>query len=182
MTASAGLLRVAVVGGGVTGCANAFMLAQAGAQVTLIERDTIAAHASGCNAGNLNPLHGTPAALVPLAMEAMRLHRQVAAELVQLGCERYSLLPAGRIHLGREAQDREDLQAAASLFASTTGFSAAWLDRRQLERIEPRLGEGFGCGVLITGNLSVDSGALARALAEGAVRLGAKVLRETVTD
>lgn len=45
---------MAVVGGGVTGCATAFFLARRGAQVTLVERFDLNTLASGRNAGGLH--------------------------------------------------------------------------------------------------------------------------------
>jgi glycine oxidase len=174
--------RVAVVGGGVVGCATAYLLARAGLHVTLLERDAIGAHASGCNAGNLNPLHGTPAEAVTLALEAFALHREIAADLTRLGCAHYSLQPVGRLHLGASEADRTDLERTAILFQSTPGFSSAWLDRAGLGRIEPRLAEDFNCGVLTTGTLSVDGADLTRSLAEGAVGFGATIRHETVLD
>ena len=45
---------VAVVGGGITGCATAYHLARAGASVVLLERSEIGAEASGRNAGSLH--------------------------------------------------------------------------------------------------------------------------------
>ncbi len=45
---------VAVVGGGITGCATAYHLARAGASVVLLERSEIGTEASGRNAGSLH--------------------------------------------------------------------------------------------------------------------------------
>lgn len=45
---------IAVVGGGITGCATAFYLARAGARVALLERGEIGTGASGRNAGSLH--------------------------------------------------------------------------------------------------------------------------------
>ena len=50
----AGRYDVAVVGGGVTGCATAYHLARAGARVVLLERSEIGTEASGRNAGSLH--------------------------------------------------------------------------------------------------------------------------------
>ncbi|HET7339472.1 MAG TPA: FAD-dependent oxidoreductase [Candidatus Dormibacteraeota bacterium] len=47
--------RVAVVGGGVIGCAAAELLSRQKHQVTLLERDHLASHASGAAAGELSP-------------------------------------------------------------------------------------------------------------------------------
>ena len=53
-TPLAGRYDVAVVGGGVTGCATAYHLARAGARVVLLERSEIGTEASGRNAGSLH--------------------------------------------------------------------------------------------------------------------------------
>jgi sarcosine oxidase, subunit beta len=45
---------VAVVGGGITGCATAYHLARAGARVVLLERSEVGTEASGRNAGSLH--------------------------------------------------------------------------------------------------------------------------------
>lgn len=49
-----GRYDVAVVGGGITGCATAYYLAQAGASVVLLERGEVGTEASGRNAGSLH--------------------------------------------------------------------------------------------------------------------------------
>jgi sarcosine oxidase, subunit beta len=50
----AGTYDVAIVGGGVTGCAAAYHLARAGSRVVLLERFEIGTEASGRNAGSLH--------------------------------------------------------------------------------------------------------------------------------
>ena len=174
-------MRVAVVGGGVVGCATAYQLARSGLEVTLIESDAIAAHASGRNAGNLNPLHGTPPALVPFALLAFRLHRAIRDELAQLGCAHYAPLPVKRVHLGFEEEDRPALEETAALFRTTEGFSSAWLDSNDLRQMEPRLAPDAAFGVLTEGNLTVDGHDFTRSLADGAAQLGATILHERAT-
>lgn len=170
--------RVAVVGGGVIGCATAYELARAGFGVTIIERDGIAAHASGRNAGNLNPLHGTPKALVSLALDALTIHKQIEAELVQLGSASYATLPLHRVHLGCDDADRQHLQETANLYNVTAGFSSRWIDGNDLRKLEPRLALDFSDAVVTTGGLTLDSYDFARSLADGACKLGARILLE----
>jgi glycine oxidase len=167
--------HIAVVGGGVIGCAIAYQLARGGLHVSLIERDAVAAHASGRNAGCLNPLHGTPPALVPFALEAFRIHKEIRAELEQLGCANYVPLPVKRVHLADDEADRRRLEEVATLF-TTEGFSSQWLDRDDLRRIEPRLAPDIAFGVLTEGNLTVDGNDFTRSLADAAVQLGVKIL------
>src|SRR5918997_1351296 len=63
---------VAVIGGGIAGCAAAALLAEAGATVRLYEREAIAAGASGRNSGILQ--HPMDAALVPLHTASLDLY------------------------------------------------------------------------------------------------------------
>jgi glycine/D-amino acid oxidase-like deaminating enzyme len=173
--------HVVVVGAGVVGCATAYRLARSGFAVTLIERDAIAAHASGNNAGNLNPLHGTPPALVPAMLEAFEMHATMRAELAQLGCHGFSVLPVKRVHLGHTDSDRRHLEETAALCNSVDGFSATWLDRDSLRQLEPRLAPDINFAVLVDGGLSIDSYAFTRSLAAAAEQLGAAILSTTVT-
>ena len=72
-------MEIAVVGGGIVGCAAAAFLAEASAQVTLYERYRVAAGASGRNQGLLqNPMDEI---LTPLYVESLRLHAETAPAL-----------------------------------------------------------------------------------------------------
>src|SRR5687768_5257735 len=64
---------VAIIGGGVIGCACAWMLARAGLSVTLYERGRLGAEASGASAGILAPLaeSDSPGPFVRLAVAGM---------------------------------------------------------------------------------------------------------------
>lgn len=86
---------VAVVGGGLLGCATAHHLARAGSSVVLLEKDQLNRHASGQNAGSLHfqleyrmVADGTDAAAraaraLPLHLDAQRAWAGLAAELAQ---------------------------------------------------------------------------------------------------
>jgi glycine/D-amino acid oxidase-like deaminating enzyme len=172
--------RVVVVGGGVVGCATAYELARAGFAVTLIERDEIGAHASGHNAGNLNPLHGTPVELIPFALASYRLHANIRKELSGLGCAGCAATPVDRIHLGYDETDRSHLAATTALFNATSGFSASWLEKNDLCKFEPRLDPGIAFAIMTTGGLAIESYDFTRSLAFGATRFGASILQATV--
>src|SRR5690349_23194650 len=64
--------EVAVIGGGIAGCSVAALLAEAGAEVTLYEREDIAAGASGRNSGVIQ--HPMDPALVPLYERSLELY------------------------------------------------------------------------------------------------------------
>ena len=68
-------MHVHVVGAGIIGCSAAAFLAEAGARVTVHDREGIAAGASGRNSGVIQ--HPYDPALVPLYAESIELHREV---------------------------------------------------------------------------------------------------------
>ena len=175
-----GKRHVAIVGGGVVGCAVAYQLARSGLRITLLERDAIAAHASSRNAGNLNPLFGTTPALIPFTLECFRLHQIVRAELELRGFLRHPALPVKRVLLGIKEEDRAHFTQVSRLFNATPGFSASEMDRNDLQRIEPRLAPTPNFGLLTEGSLTVDGKEFTCALAQAAENLGATIQRHLV--
>jgi len=77
---------VAVIGGGIIGCATAADLAKRGCRVTLLERASPGAEASSAAAGLLAPLGPSlePGPFHRLAIESWRLYPRVASELRDL--------------------------------------------------------------------------------------------------
>jgi len=68
-------MHVAVMGAGIIGCTAAALLAEAGEQVTVVERDAVAAGASGRNSGVLQ--HPLDPRLTELHAETLALQREV---------------------------------------------------------------------------------------------------------
>ena len=172
--------KIAIVGGGIFGAAIAYVLTRDGFDVTLFEALSIGAHASSKNAGNLNPLHGTPSALLPFALESFRLHQEIAVALAELKSAHYNLLPSHRVLLELDESKRNSLKKSTDLFTNTEGFSAEELDVEALHQIEPRLSQNVRFGILTKGSLAVDSYLLTMSLAQGAERLGAKYVYDAV--
>ena len=72
---------VAIVGGGVIGCAVAYYLAKQGARVTVIERAAIGSGASSANPGAIAMATKNPGPALNLAMASQRLYEGLSAEL-----------------------------------------------------------------------------------------------------
>src|SRR5208282_1099093 len=72
---------VAVVGGGVIGCAVAYYLSKQGARVTLLERSIVGSGASSTNTGAIAMATKKPGLALDLAMASQRLYPALAAEL-----------------------------------------------------------------------------------------------------
>jgi glycine/D-amino acid oxidase-like deaminating enzyme len=90
--------RVAIIGGGIIGCAAAAYLAERGASVSLFERTAIGAGASGRNLGAIQ--HPFDPVLAGLHRETLDLYRSLSGE--DLGFA-LPVGPAGLLLLNRDA-------------------------------------------------------------------------------
>jgi glycine/D-amino acid oxidase-like deaminating enzyme len=144
---------VAVVGGGIVGCALAAFLAEGGAEVTLYERDRIAAGASGRNSGVVQ--HPLDAALVGLYEESLEHYR--ALEGFELPEE-----PVGLLLLGATEADGAFPDLAPALIEDA-------------HALEPALTPGIPAVRLETGR-PVPPAAAAHAWAHRAQRAGAEIV------
>jgi sarcosine oxidase subunit beta len=154
---------VAIVGGGIVGCAAAAFLAEAGVNVALFEQGRLAGAASGRNSGSIQ--HPFDPVLAELHFETLRHY----AEL-----EGFDLpeRPAGVLLLARERAPL--VPTVAEIAAGQPELAPALLDPRELQRVEPRLGRKiWGCR-LETG-YPVQPAAATLGFAERARRAGAEL-------
>jgi glycine/D-amino acid oxidase-like deaminating enzyme len=117
---------VAVIGGGIAGCAAAALLAEAGATVTLYEREAIAAGASGRNSGILQ--HPMDPVLTPLYEASLALYGALDGfELPE---------PTGVLVV---SHDRSLAAAHAGDAREFPELEPAWLEGEDLRAAEPAL-------------------------------------------
>jgi gamma-glutamylputrescine oxidase len=126
-----GPVDVGIVGAGVTGCACALALAEAGLRVRVVDGRRVAEGASGRNGGFA--LRGTAApydrVVADLGRErALALWRWTEAELdVMDGLAGDAFRRSGSLRLAADAEEREDLRdEIEALWAD--GIEAEWLD------------------------------------------------------
>ena len=173
---------VVIVGGGAAGCAVSYYLAKAGVKSTIIERDGIAANASGYSAGGLNPLEGAgiPGPLGPLAIKSYRMHAEIAPELTDISGVDFGYKVISSVRVVFDESEMADMQTTHDTFESAgDDFSAEWLDAAQLREIEPRI-SGDAIRALDTrGNAILSSHRYTLALARTAETMGAKVVSGT---
>ncbi|MGZ8268998.1 MAG: NAD(P)/FAD-dependent oxidoreductase, partial [Burkholderiales bacterium] len=72
---------VAVIGGGVIGCAVAYYLATKGARVTIVEQSVIGRGASSANSGAIAMATKKPGLALDLAMASQRLYPELGEAL-----------------------------------------------------------------------------------------------------
>ena len=167
---------VAIIGGGVMGCAIAWQLAKRGVSCALVERRTFGSGASGATAGVVGPLwHLDPdnAALLDLGLRSLKLFPEWAAELAEAGLNP-EFQQSGVLRLAFTDEDLEELDWFRS-WHPALGMGVEWLESGEVLQREPEanpevLGALFspreGC---VRGQRFCD------ALANAAGRLGARL-------
>ena len=171
---------VVIIGGGAAGCAAAYYLAAIGVKATIIEREGVASHASGYNAGGLNPLegHGWPDPLMSMALQSFALHKELWDALpAETGID-YNGRIMSILKVALDPEDLDDLRATLETFNSAPepGFSAEWLEREDVLALEPRITPEVIAGIRAVGNGALDGLEFTQALAAGAEKLGATVV------
>lgn len=169
--------QVVIIGGGIVGLACAFSLTERGlANVVVIERDTLAARASGANAGGLWPNQQGKAPGLWKTMADAGLDR--LAELAARDDFDFQFRRNGILTLIRdEAELSRAPQRVAELRAG--GFAFEFVTAAQVRELEPRLApDGLG-GVFCPTDAHCNPLLLASGYARAARRKGARIVTGT---
>ncbi len=177
-------MRVAIVGGGVMGCATALAIAERGAHAVVLERAVPGAEASSAAAGILGaqaelhgPLRERNAALFAEAREAWepwaRMLRDASG--IDVG---YRV--SGVLRVALAEAEREALASDVSWQASR-GLRASLLDASAAREIEPQLSQQVLAAAFFPDDGQVDPPALLRALVAAAARSSRITIRSGAT-
>lgn len=169
---------VAVIGGGVIGCAAAYYLARKKLQVILIEKKGIAAGTSGRCEGDVLVCDKMPGFDLNLAVLSQNLFAELIEELgYDIDWTRRGSLLA--------IENNEEMQAARTLCSrlAEAGLPVRILDQHEVHADEPHLAPDIVGGLETDCDGSLNPMALAYGLSLSAQRLGAAILTHTtVTD
>ncbi|WP_394199635.1 NAD(P)/FAD-dependent oxidoreductase [Litoreibacter albidus] len=175
-----------VIGGGLLGCATAWMIARDGGQVLLVERDQINQHASGSNAGSLHFQleyrmieRGVEAARK--AAEAMPLHLQAAqlwSDLPGLCGQDIEVKQTGGLMIAENAQQVELLERKTEIERSW-GLDNRMIDRAEIDRIAPYLSDRVVAAAFCPTEGKADARTAGPALARAALQAGAEIKTRT---
>ncbi len=168
---------VAVVGGGITGCACALALAEAGRRVRLFEGREIAGGASGRNGGFA--LRGGAAPFPVLADSigeeaTTALWRWTEAELRELGAHAGDALRwTGSLRLAVDDEEREELREEYDALIDA-GFAAEWR-----EDLPQPLAGRYPAAVFHPPDAVLQPARLVRRLAQRAAEAGVEIHEHT---
>ncbi len=175
---------VLVIGAGVIGCSVAYHCALAGLRVMVVERDRIAAGASGAAAGMLAPQVEAhqPDHFFAFALAGRAEHAPLAERLrdeadVDVECRR-----SGVLRIALEEREAVDLRGR-TVWQQRQDLRAEWLEPPEVARLEPAYAGAAGkrlVGALwLPDESQVFSPRLVRALAVAAARRGVDFLEGT---
>ncbi len=158
-------MRVAVVGGGVMGCATALVLAGRGAEVVVLERAVPGAEASSAAAGILGAqveLHGE-AKDAPLFLRAREAWVGWARALGELSGVDVGHRLSGVLRVARSTSEMREVEQEVA-WQIGLGMRASLLDAKAAHDVEPELAPDVAAAAYFPDDAQVDPPALLRAL------------------
>ncbi len=163
---------MAVIGGGVIGCAVARALALRGVRAELLERGVPGREASHAAAGMLAPRSEAdgPSEFLDLGLRSLAAYPDLAAALAEETGVDVGLALTGKLDVALDDAEATRLRGLADRSAG----ALEWLDPADLRRLEPDLSEDTAGGVWSAAEGSVDNRRLARALWLAAARAGVR--------
>lgn len=162
---------VAVIGGGVIGCAVAYYLTKQGARVTIIEQSVIGSGASSANSGAIAMATKKPGLSLDLAMASQRLFPDLTAEL---GMDlEYAV--QGNLIVAESETEMIFLEKLA-LEQQAAGVAAEIVDSARCRALNPLLEGAVLAGLYCATDAQVNPFKITQAFATAAQNGGACVL------
>ncbi|HZS09254.1 MAG TPA: glycine oxidase ThiO [Blastocatellia bacterium] len=171
---------VAIVGGGVIGCAIAWRLAQAGMCVVVIERGEPGREASHAAGGMLVPLAEADFAddFFNLAVASRAMYADFASELREATGIDVEYRTEGTLYLALSGTDEEELDHRLS-WQRAAGFNVKRLDAGCVRKLEPLLNEKLRWALKFPDDHQVDNRRLMLAVITAARDAGAQFQTNT---
>jgi glycine/D-amino acid oxidase-like deaminating enzyme len=173
---------VAVLGGGIAGCATAYYLSREGIDVAVFERNGVGNAASGYALGLLNPLAGSgiPGPLSAFAGASFAEHQRLWPILEEESDIDFHGTMMPHLQLALNEDETPSMKLEMARWNDADGFSAQWLNSEDIRALEPRVSEDITGAVLLEEVGMVDSQLLTRALMDAARRKGARLIEDEV--
>lgn len=168
---------VIIIGGGVIGCSIAYHLAKKGADVVVLERDHIGAHASSAAAGMLGAQveMAFPGPMIELCLRSRAMFPELGRDLYQWSGLDIELNTAGLLRVAWDRTEAEQLRDRAR-WQRELGGRAEWWETRSVREDEPEVGTGISGALFLPDDAQVSAPRLTLAFARAAQALGARLM------
>lgn len=169
-------MRVVIAGGGVIGCAIAYYLTKAGAEVTVLERDGIGQEASGASAGMLiAPFEDLgPRAMVRLQRDSLKLYDKLLDRLREESGTDVEYTRSGLLRTAFTEKRAAELRVLAKR-RTKPDMPVDWIDGDDVRKLEPELSDAIVGAAYSPNDGQLNPEQLTRAFSRAARRAGADV-------
>ena len=166
--------QITIIGGGVIGCFLAYRLSLEGASITLLEKDSQGAGASGASAGNVQPVTGDNIAFeCKLGAESLALYRKYLPLIKAESGIDFREQDTRYLYAATTENEERELRDMLSHMRSA-GLRVEWVDSKAVKELDPRLSPDVIGGMLHQDCMQMDPQLFVDALALAAQRKGAK--------
>ena len=174
---------VIVVGGGIIGCLTAYLLSREGLEVTVVEADAVASHASGFAFGGLGPLEGAgiPAPLLGFSVWCLERHASLSPELEEASGVDTQFHLRDRLILAFNDSEALRYKEEIKWQKDVKGFHVEWLDQAEVLKVEPRANPACLGASYAQGTGAIEAYRYNLAAAQAAEKFGAEILLRRVT-
>jgi glycine oxidase len=174
-------MKVVIAGGGVIGCAIAYYLTQAGAEVVVVERGELAGEASGAAAGLLIPPDraAAPGPFRDICLASLALYHPLIDRVQRESGVDVECMAAG-ILVTALSPSRVELLKAHARWQTENGVETDWVEAGKLRELEPALSPKLLGAAYSHGDLNVAPGQVTRAFAFAAKARGADLRTGTM--
>jgi len=171
---------VVIIGGGVIGCAIAYQLSKAGVQVSIMEREEIAAEASSAAAGLLAPAEVLigPKAGADLFLASWLMTPELIAEIEAVSGVQVEYHRTGALHVVANEEEANQLRKYAEVWEAH-GSEVQWLYGAEVQQYEPLLNPTIETALYVPHAASIRPRLMTRAYAEAARKQGTQIYEHT---
>ncbi len=162
-----------VIGGGIHGCSCAVHLARRGISVVVVEKDYVARHASGVNAGGVRRL-GRALPEIPLSVAAMGLWHNIG-ELVDDDCE---FVPSAQVRVAENEDEARALEERVRLVRDAGFDHEVVIGPEELRELLPAVSPHCVGGMVVSDDGHANPYRTTMAFKRKAELLGVRILEQ----
>ena len=167
-------VNVAIVGGGVIGCAIAYYLSKSGVDVSVFDRGEIGAEASSAATGLLAPLGplSGPGPFADLLLSSFALFPALVPELEVASGMHLAYEQTGALRIVRNPKHISRLCKRIQAWQQF-GLKMHWLTGDEARQLEPLLSPDVCAALYVPEELQIDASSLVKSLSLAAINQGA---------